>query len=214
MKKDLRSTFSRVAAYPAKRAVALRLCAVAGAFATICGCSLLSTGNETHPWSANGVLALSRPVPEVGVKPLPRAQSMLGFMPTTHTQEAASVTISRTSNMLELSGAGDSGPRTFPIEGAQNLPVGTYSVLLKQQDPLWYAPDRYFTSRELDIPGQGEKERFRRGALGSHALFLSGETPIHAGPLWSEEIGGVRIEPTAMQALFAALQVGSRVEVR
>jgi hypothetical protein len=160
------------------------------------------------------VLALSRPVPEVGAKPIPSAQSMLGFMPTKHTQEAASVVISRSRNALELSGAGESTPRTFSIEGAQNLPAGTYSVLLKQQDPLWYASDRYFTSRELEIPGQGDKERFRRGALGSYALFLSGETPIHAGPIWSEEIGGVRLDPTAMEALFAVIEVGAQVEVR
>jgi hypothetical protein len=174
------------------------------------------------------VLALSRPVPE-----FPPALSaantnaskntdtiatggraMLGFMPNKHTQETAALTIDRVSNSAELSKPSDSAPLTFLIEGSAQLATGTYTVLLKQQAPLWYAPDDYFTARGLDIPGQGARERFRRGALGSQAIFLSGETPIHAGPTWSDEVGGIRLDPTTMAALFEALHVGAQVVVR
>jgi hypothetical protein len=229
MKKDLRSaiacsTLSHIRRACAQRAVAVAILAIT----TVCGCTLLDDNNGTSAWNTNGVLALSRPVPEFPARLsasltenhsssgaiAANGRAMLGFMPTKHSQSQASLTINRTDNSGELSRPNDFTPHRFTIEGAQQLPVGTYTVLLKQQAPLWYAPDRYFIDRDLNVPGQGARERFRRGALGSQAIFLSGEIPIHAGPLWSAEIGGVRLEPSDISILFEALQVGAEVNVR
>jgi hypothetical protein len=91
---------------------------------------------------------------------------------------------------------------------------GSYAVALKQNDPLWYAPPTYFLRRGIQVPADGTKARFMRGALGSKAIFLDREIPIHSGPVWTEEIGGLRVSADDMARIFDAVTVGGRVDVR
>jgi hypothetical protein len=142
---------------------------------------------------------------------------LLGFMPTRQavepTRQGTWLRISRSSRKIEVVQDG----RTTTVisgDGVQSLRPGTYSIAHKQETPLWYAPDQYFAVRDIDIPTNNETERFRRGALGTAAVFLDADTPIHNGPLWRDEIGGVRIDDEDMLALFNTLKVGDIVEVR
>lgn len=79
---------------------------------------------------------------------------------------------------------------------------------------MWYAPKEYFINRALPVPAEGSRERFKRAALGSQTLFLNDQTPIHSGPVWLKEIGGVRVKSSAMSEIYSMVQVGTRVEVR
>jgi hypothetical protein len=97
--------------------------------------------------------------------------------------------------------------------GIEQLQAGVYSVALKQRTPLWYAPASYFESRGLDVPAEGSKERFRRGALGEFTVFLSNQTPLHSGPAASPDIGGVQFADSDIKGLFDAAEVGMTVEV-
>jgi lipoprotein-anchoring transpeptidase ErfK/SrfK len=64
------------------------------------------------------------------------------------------------------------------------------------------------------VPEEGSRERFKRAALGSKTIFLNNHTPIHSGPVWMQEIGGIRLNAAEMQQIFSAISVGTRVEVR
>jgi hypothetical protein len=99
-------------------------------------------------------------------------------------------------------------------EGFENLKPGTYHVLHKQRNALWYAPDSYFSSRSLPLPAQGDRSRFRRGALGEFVLYVDKETPIHSGPVWSAEVGGVRLGSADLSRMYYSLDVGAPIEVR
>lgn len=202
------------------------------------GCSVLSGGfssdgssrdrgsfnpSEQHAgqWLRDGSVALSRPVPSSEVLDLSvelEIDPVLGFMPSQKTEVKAArqgnwLRINRSARKLELMNGGDS---TLSIsgDGVQALQPGTYKIMHKQETPLWYAPDAYFEVRDLDLPSNNENERYRRGALGTAAVFLDQDTPIHNGPIWREEIGGVRVDDKAMNALFAALPIGAVVEIR
>ena len=83
----------------------------------------------------------------------------------------------------------------------------------KQRNPLWYAPDSYFKARLLPLPAEGDRSRFRRGALGEFVLFVDKDTPIHSGPFGSEEIGGIRLEEDDISRLYYQLELGATIRV-
>jgi hypothetical protein len=105
-------------------------------------------------------------------------------------------------------------PLVFASEGAQNLKPGSFSITLKEEAPLWYAPTEYFIRRKMSVPEEGSRARFMRAALGNRALYLNDQTPIHSGPVWLGEIGGVQIKAPEMEQLFSLIPIGTRVEVR
>lgn len=100
-----------------------------------------------------------------------------------------------------------------PAEGLSSLAPGVYEVALKQDSASWHAASEYYSRRNLPLPGEGTQDRFLRGALGHHVIYLDDQTPIHSGPLWLREIGGVRIAPEYMQALYEQIQVGTFVQI-
>jgi hypothetical protein len=85
---------------------------------------------------------------------------------------------------------------------------------MKEERPLWYAPREYFVNRSLKVPHEGSRERFRRAALGNRAIYLNNQAPIHSGPVWLAEIGGMRVDQRKMEQLYSMVPVGTRVEVR
>lgn len=66
----------------------------------------------------------------------------------------------------------------------------------------------------MTVPEEGSRERFKRAALGPKTIFLNDHTPIHSGPVWMQEIGGIRLSPAEMRQVFSTVTVGTRVEVR
>jgi hypothetical protein len=109
---------------------------------------------------------------------------------------------------------GDSPVTVASGEGIDSLKPGQYQVLHKQRNALWYAPDQYFTERGLKVPPQGDKSRYLRGALGDFVVFINKDTPIYSGPIWTEEIGGVRLSDDEMSRLYYRMEVGVPIEVR
>lgn len=99
-------------------------------------------------------------------------------------------------------------------EGDVDLAPGQYPLQHKQKDPLWYAPDEYFEKRHLKVPPRGDNFRYRRGALGTYALYPTTTFPIHSGPLWSEEIGGFKIPEADLASIFLMINPGTPVVVK
>jgi hypothetical protein len=183
-----------------------------GAALVFTGCTALGGGTNKSAWMKDGALALSRPVPDAAAPAL-RSDPVLGFMPSRHSEMGQWLRIDRSKSRIELMN-GATSVATVSGDGVQSLKPGRYTIALKQKSPVWYAPARYFTDRLLDVPGEGNHDRYRRGALGPYALFLNEQTPIHSGPVWREEIGGVRVEESAMSRIFESLDVGATIEVR
>lgn len=186
---------------------------VAGFFTTsVVGCTSFRTmTNSGGPWLESGSLALSRPVPTQGV-PTRSHTASLGAS-TVAESEAARIVVSRSDRTITALRPG-TPPMVVKAEGAQHLPPGSFSVTVKEENPLWYAPSEYFSKRSLEIPEEGSRARFMRAALGNRALYLNNQAPIHSGPVWLDEIGGIQVRQPEMEQLYSMIAIGTRVEVR
>ena len=175
------------------------------------GCSSFGgPSTSTSAWLDSGSLALSRPVP-LASRVKPGTPNIRQY--PVEGAEIAQIIISRTDKTITAIQPGSS-PMVFKSEGAQYLSTGSFSVTLKEDKPLWYAPNTYFVNRSLEVPDQGSRSRFMRAALGRRALYLNDQTPIHCGPVWLQEIGGVRLRQSEMDQLYSMVNVGTRVEIR
>ena len=102
------------------------------------------------------------------------------------------------------------------IQGEGDIPLapGEYYIQHKQKSPLWYAPDEYFSKRQLEVPAQGDRSRYRRGALGQFAIYPTTTFALHCGPVWTEDVGGLRISSSDLSSVYYTLPVGAPVVVR
>ncbi len=88
---------------------------------------------------------------------------------------------------------------------------GEYHILHKQATPLWYAPEQYFAARQMDVPAEGDRARYLRGALGEYAIYIDEKTPLHC-TVWTEEIGGIGLSDESLARLFYLLDIGASVK--
>lgn len=177
------------------------------------GCSHKSDPSTNSPQlglNTDGAIVISRPVPaSMDAKP-----SMLGFLPsaTAAVHSGTWLKLNLASKEIELM-QGNKLIKSVPAVGFEKLSAGSYSVAHKQKGALWYAPDSYFAKRNQTVPPAGDKLRYRRGALGEFALFINKDLPVYSGPFWSEEIGGLRVEPDALAPLYYSVEIGAPVEI-
>lgn len=182
---------------------------------------------NTPQFSSNflksGTIILSRKMPESNapVSDLSKQHLMsplIGYIPPTKgflpASNEAWMEIDSASKTLVVF-QGDRILAQAQAEGNIDMPKGTVVALQqKQERPVWYATDEYYTRRELTPPPAGARERFLRGALGSKVLYPTATLPIHSAPLWSDDIGGLRVERAQLTALFNALPVGASIVVK
>lgn len=174
------------------------------------GCSASRSVLPQQTFGHDGILALSRPMPQAidGVS----TTSMLGFVPAPISPAGTWLSINRHQKTVSLM-EGDKAAITVHGDGIEKLSPGSFHLMHKQRSPLWYAPDSYFSERGLAIPPEGDRERYRRGALGEFAMFLDKDTPLHAGVVWTDDVGGIRVEENDLARLYYSLDVGSTVKV-
>ena len=167
-----------------------------------CSASQVKPSNE----ATNGLLTINRVAP-----PISKPTTLLGFLPNNDTQKWLCIDSKKlTVSLMD----GDTPLATVKAEGAMKLTPGEYSLSHKQRSPLWYAGDDYFIKRGLPVPPSGDTERYRRGALGDFALFLDKDTSLHSAPIWTDEVGGLRIQDEQIKKIYYSLDVGSRVEIK
>lgn len=162
----------------------------------------------------DGSVSVAGPVPALEpLSALVESAHALGFVPAEAFHDGKWLSIDSKSNTVRLMD-GQSEIRSGPVAGASLLRPGTFAIQHKQRGALWYAPDQYFSSRGLKVPGTGERGRYLRGALGDFSLFIDKNTPIHSGPVESREIGGIRAEENLLSEIYYSLDVGAPIEVR
>lgn len=164
-----------------------------------------------NAWLNDGSIAISRPAPGVAE---PSEKSMLGFIPTLNASHTGAWLAVDTKKQTLTLMDGESVVQESLGDGVETLKPGTYQIIHMQRNALWYASDEYFSKRNLVVPSQGDKSRYRRGALGDFVIFLDKETPIHSGPIWADDIGGVRVEENDLSKIFYLLKSGAAVEVK
>jgi hypothetical protein len=195
-------------------ALALRYVVAASAVVALSACAVFSRQDpapaDGGAWLPSGSIVISSPIPQACT---PAPLRMLGFLPTRLSQQTFWLAIDKEAGTLSLM-QGEKNVFTAEAEGTERLQPGVYSLLHKQRDPLWHAPDSYFTTRHLPVPPEGDRSRFRRGALGEMVLYLNQDTPIHGGIVWSEEVGGLRLDVDELTRLYTEVGVGAPIEIR
>jgi len=180
------------------------------------GCSNSLPSLDKSRWLDSGSLVISRPAPSFDES---KAPNLYAFMPVRTDNikigegNEIGLTIDIKAGILSIT---KKGHKLFsiPAEISTNIKTGKYSVILKQNEPLWYAPDNYFTKRRLEIPAQGSIERFRRGALGDSVIFFGTDLSIHSSPVNENSIIGARVSPSEIDSIYDSLDAGSTVIIR
>ncbi len=187
----------------------LRISGVLSIFLTILSCTS-RTADTNQSWQKSGSILIARSAPDVK---RPSFDSALGFLPTHAALNSTWLAVDTAKKTLNLMN-GETLLSTSSAVGVENIKPGSYEIVHKQRAPLWYAPDSYFTKRSLAVPGEGDRERYRRGALGDFVIFINKDTPIHSGPIWLDEIGGVKIQEPELARIYYSIEVGSEVVVK
>ena len=178
----------------------------------VSGCSIDRRAERADKlWLESGSISIAKTMPGAMSVPSP---SMLGFMPfhLARTDESR-LAINTRDNTVTLT-SGESSRTMQSQLHLSGLAPGMYKVLLKQKNPLWYAPSSYFSVRGIQTPPEGERSRYLKGALGDFAIFLDKDTAIHNSPVANEEVGGVRLARADIEAVFNSLPVGALVEIQ
>ena len=174
----------------------------------------LAENNSRPAWIADGVLALVRSAPAISQN---RQSPLLGFVPLASVHQGSWLSINKAEHKLALYD-GENLVAASELSGSESgldfLAPGSYQVLHKQRAPLWYATDAYYSRRGLNAPPQNDRNRYLKGALGEFALFIAKDLPLHSGPVWTEEVGGVRLNETDISRIYYSLPVGAVVEVK
>ncbi len=177
-----------------------------------CAKSVFTSPQASEEFTQDGSIVISRPLPHRYNASLPL--TALGFVPTYQSAPGNWLLIDTAKKTISLM-EGEKVSMTSPADfGLSSIKPGSYSLLHKQRNPLWYAPESYFVSRKLAVPPDGDRSRFRRGALGDFVLYLDKDTPIHSGALWSGDVGGVKLDDNALSKIFYVLQIGSPIQVQ
>ena len=177
----------------------------------LCGCSSRLPVPPQTSWMQSGQITMSRPAPAISFAAMPQVFALLPQPAPKHA--GAWLAIERDAKVVRLM-EGDKELVASPAEGAASLPSGIFQLLHKQRSALWYAPDSYFQNRGLPLPPKNDKSRYRRGALGEYALFFERSIPIHNSPVWSNDVGGLRIAESDISRIYYSLEVGAPIEVR
>jgi len=189
-----------------------------GFFISLVGLLLACTTSRpsTPPlgWLESGSIALARPIPApIHAQPT-TALGFWSWYPTQLLTGQATLALDRNARTLTFTTPSGETVSIPNVDVAATLQPGTYEVLHKQQNPLWYAPDQYFSSRKLPVPSQGDRSRYRRGALGEYAIFINQETPIHCGSIWSDEVGGIRAGCEELSRIYFSVEIGTTIEIK
>ena len=167
---------------------------------------------ESTAFLKDGSITVARPFPEPVTSEMLAQPGFKAFLPPIAYQ-GGWITINKEKGTVAIM-SGDVEAHSFPAEGIQSIPTGQYNVVHKQRNPLWYASDDYFARRQLPVPPDGDRGRFRRGALGNFAVFLTKDLPIHCGPLWSDEIGGIKMAEPDLSKLYYMIELGAPIKVQ
>ena len=97
-------------------------------------------------------------------------------------------------------------------------PKGTFTVLGKERDPVWYKPDWAYVEDKLPIPPPNSQARMVRGILGKYALSIGGSYKIHGTPYkrflgQSVSHGCIRLKDEDMETLYNQVALGTKVYI-
>jgi len=179
-------------------------------------CGMIGSGSIKAPaqkedlsWLRDGSITIARPAPESRNI---SADTMLGVLPVKGIERGNWLAIDPRSKVINVMSGSELVSR-ISIQNIEDLAPGTFGIIHKQTDPVWYAPATYFSKRNLPVPAEGTRERFRKGALGDFALFINKDLSIHNSPVNCPDVGGIKLSDKDMALLYERIGTDAIVEI-
>lgn len=97
-------------------------------------------------------------------------------------------------------------------------PLGSFTVLGKERNPVWIRPDWSFVEENMPVPPKGHPDRIVRGVLGKYALLLGSGYKIH-GTTFTNLLGThfthgcVSLGDRDLEAVYKAVKIGTKVYI-
>ncbi len=97
-------------------------------------------------------------------------------------------------------------------------PIGSFTVLGKERNPVWIRPDWSFVEENMPVPPPNDPERVVRGVLGKYALLLGNGYKIH-GTTFKDLLGThfthgcISMDDDDLAAVYKAAKTGTKVYI-
>ena len=95
-------------------------------------------------------------------------------------------------------------------------PMGSFTVLGKERNPVWIRPDWSYVEENIPIPAENDPDRLVRGVLGKYALLLGNGYKIH-GTKWTNLLGThfthgcVSLGDDDLELIYKSVKIGTKV---
>jgi L,D-transpeptidase YbiS len=95
-------------------------------------------------------------------------------------------------------------------------PLGSFTVLGKERNPVWIRPDWSYVEENMPIPDKNDPDRFVRDVLGKFALLLGNGYKIH-GTKWTNLLGThfthgcVSLGDDDLELIYKSVKIGTKV---
>jgi L,D-transpeptidase YbiS len=97
-------------------------------------------------------------------------------------------------------------------------PLGSFTVLGKERNPVWIRPDWSYVEENMPIPPANDPDRFVRDVLGKYAILLGNGYKIH-GTKWKNLLGThfthgcVSLSDENLEAVHTSVKNGTKVYI-
>jgi L,D-transpeptidase YbiS len=129
----------------------------------------------------------------------------------------------RQGNTILMTAIVGSGSRQFLKEERGRSwyfesPLGSFTVLGKERNPVWIRPDWSYVEENMPIPPASDPDRFVRDVLGKYAILLGNGYKIH-GTKWKNLLGThfthgcVSLSDENLEAVHTSVKNGTKVYI-
>ncbi len=97
-------------------------------------------------------------------------------------------------------------------------PLGVFTVLGKERNPVWIRPDWSFVEENMPVPPENDPDRIVRGVLGKYALLLGNGYKIH-GTTFTNLLGThfthgcVSLGDDDLELVHKSVKIGTKVYI-
>jgi len=134
--------------------------------------------------------------------------------------ESNTLTLRQGKSVLHSAICGTGSRQFIEAETGTNwffeTPMGTFTVLGKERNPVWIRPDWSYVEENMPVPALNDPDRLVRGVLGKYALLLGNGYKIH-GTKWTNLLGThfthgcVSLGDDDLEIVYKSVKIGTKV---
>ena len=134
--------------------------------------------------------------------------------------ESNTLTLRQGKSVLHSAICGTGSRQFIEAETGTNwffeTPMGTFTVLGKERNPVWIRPDWSYVEENMPVPALNDPDRLVRGVLGKYALLLGNGYKIH-GTKWTNLLGThfthgcVSLGDDDLEVVYKSVKIGTKV---